>query len=646
MTIFETNLNYIKDHNKQLFERLISLNTDDIPPFEFVASQNGDTNIFYKNNFLHSEINPQQEAVDTFNLIPDKSHYSFLIMIGLGLGYLLKRCSISSESKIVVYEPDIYFLRLVLDVVDFSDIFQRGKIYIANTQTELLSFLEEHYVYGDFIDPVWLNSAQSLYSKEIDYVAKFLSSIKQNLDINYNTLFLRSMEWLHEGFKNIPEYFKYNTVELFRDKFKGKPALIVGAGPSLNSQIEPLKALQNKAIIFSAGGAFNTLKNNGINPDFVSFIEAYQSALYQVKDSDLSTTNMLNLSVALNALFEVNARDKFVVYTKNDLISRLLSKICGFSVEDYLVKGNVSYLSLLTAFISGCSPIILIGQDLSYPDGNCYCKGCNYDFLYCEFDTAQDKYVLKTNDMSKFVDKLVKDNVVPDVQGVVESYFNDLNSKLCTVSGQNGEKLPSASDFAGFIGQFEQFAYENKSKVEFINCSKGGAQINGFKNQDLNAALANFDEINDKISFIDCLKQNCDNPIVNHKAEIDSVLNQILSDAEKFNAVANQGITSAKRLLQELKRLHYNINVIKKESNTLIELYIKFKDELFAKQEVFSACAFKQILELSKVMDTQDTKNPLNDLKNIGQYSLAFYEEFLKNSEILGKYIKDYLNSL
>ena len=67
--------------------------------------------------------------------------------------------------------------------------------------------------------------------------------------------------------------FKYllTTPNILREKdqFKGIPALIVAAGPSLLDEIENIREIKDKglAYIFSAGSGLVPLLNNGIYPD-------------------------------------------------------------------------------------------------------------------------------------------------------------------------------------------------------------------------------------------------------------------------------------------------------------------------------------------------------------------------------------------
>ena len=58
-----------------------------------------------------------------------------------------------------------------------------------------------------------------------------------------------------------------------------KPVLLVGSGPSLEDNIEPLKRIQERLIIISSGSSLKVLLNNGIRPDFHCNLERARSIL-------------------------------------------------------------------------------------------------------------------------------------------------------------------------------------------------------------------------------------------------------------------------------------------------------------------------------------------------------------------------------
>ncbi len=55
--------------------------------------------------------------------------------------------------------------------------------------------------------------------------------------------------------------------------FAGTPAVICGAGPSLEKEIDTLRGVQDNALIFAGGSALNVLAKAGITPHFAAALD-------------------------------------------------------------------------------------------------------------------------------------------------------------------------------------------------------------------------------------------------------------------------------------------------------------------------------------------------------------------------------------
>jgi len=81
------------------------------------------------------------------------------------------------------------------------------------------------------------------------------------------------------------------------NKIRKCPALIVASGPSLDKDIEWLKANQNKAVVFACGSAIMPLLRNGIQPDFTVEIENIPELYPMLEDTikyvDVSKVHLL-----------------------------------------------------------------------------------------------------------------------------------------------------------------------------------------------------------------------------------------------------------------------------------------------------------------------------------------------------------------
>lgn len=173
-------------------------------------------------------------------------------------------------------------------------------------------------------------------------------------------------------FANLKEQGVKNG-EFFAGKFKGIPAIICGAGPSLEESLERLKQMEDRALIFGGGSALGPLSKHHIPLHFAAAI-----------DPDPPSERFFN-----QTYFEVP------LFYQNTVSSTLLShhhgpKICMgesgcFELEKALVEDanltffnvgwNVSTFCVQLAVFLGCNPISLVGMDLCVYEEASYAAG-------------------------------------------------------------------------------------------------------------------------------------------------------------------------------------------------------------------------------------------------------------------------------
>ena len=604
MNIFEKNLGYVEKYNSSFCAKLKNHNFSDSANFQLVNAASGDTNLVYNGIPLHCNNNPQQEALTEFQ---KAGKAKIVIIIGLDLGYLLKRAFIGSSCKIVMYEPDLDILRFTLETVDFEQEFQSGRVFITNSLNELNDILSAIYNYKDAINVLRLKSADQLYPEQIKNLLTELPRIDADLKANFDTLFNKSWLWLINSlYKFIPDKPDF-SLNILENKFKDKAALIVSAGPSLDKNIEIIKNNREKFIIFCANVAYKKLALNDITPDFIVYIDA-GDYLYTIKNLDHSKTNIINHISSFRKVFEeLNPNKFFTFYCKNDIFSRWVSKFTNFSIENYEAKGSVSHLALLSAYNMGCNPIILTGQDLAYTNGKYYSSGSFWA------DDNEDKELLQNK-----IESIKK-------AGVFE------------VKGQNGETLSTSPDYAGFIKYFEEFARE-KQAVKLINCSTDGAQINGFENKNLQDVSDGIEPLNLNINKVldnivktekDLVKENYEN--IHNQLEI------FAEDLKKALVITNKGFQCSKQFHQELQKRQINSVKIKKLVNQTLILFNELENNLFKKWDFSMYIAFKELTDFYAVMDDDSGQGDFAVIKDLSGCSYNLFK-------LLDKRLKYILN--
>lgn len=163
------------------------------------------------------------------------------------------------------------------------------------------------------------------------------------------------------------DYIENNPgIDDLRNKFKGKPAAIIAAGPSLDYAIESgeLKELHKRCVFIAADAAVKPLLKAGIEPEFTTSIE--RGNLYQIpfwKDLPPIKTELVFFPVVHPDVLSLYPGPKRVCYRNYSYYAYFQNAWpkgiigCG---------GSTTHLAFKLAVYMGCSDIILVGKDNAY----------------------------------------------------------------------------------------------------------------------------------------------------------------------------------------------------------------------------------------------------------------------------------------
>lgn len=611
MSLFEKNLCKIKQYNEKLYEKLYNYSISELAGFEIVSSASGDTNLIYNNIPLHCLDNPLEEAFIEFNKV--KNANDIILICGLGLGYLLRKVFQGTSSRIIVFEPNLDILRFTFEAVDLFPELESGRVFITSSLDETDDILSAIASHKDDISILKLKYTDNLYPEDVRLMQNELTKIMANIRSNYITLFSKAETWLGNALAKFKQDKNDHLFNILENKFVNKTALIVGAGPSLEENIEIIKTNREKFIIFCANVAYKNLIEKGITPDFTVYIDA-EDFLHTIKNYEHSNTNIINhISSNLNVLNDVNPNSLFTFYCNNDLFSRWAAKTANFSIEEYQTKGFSSHLALLAAYNMGCNPIIITGQDLAYPNGQFYAKG------------------------SFWADKNIEDEAYQKKVKKLE------NTARIEIKGQNGETLLTSTDYAGFIKHYEEFAQEKGSKVRLINCSTNGAQINGFENQNLQTLVNNLlpTGINMKESLETIIETEID-PIIDNYEHILMQIKLFKKDLEKASSYAAQGLKNIKSLEMEIKKRPLNHVTTGQFINKVLISFDSIEKNLFKKWDFSMYIALQELMEFNKFIDNKLSQNDLAMFTELCGISKAFFSKCNANINFLQKLTSKY----
>ncbi len=172
------------------------------------------------------------------------------IIFGLGLGYLFKEFCENSKGLVIMYEPNLEVLKVVFEIVDFSQELFRKNVKVASDLEELRELFQKYYKYKADVDFTYLNSYGLIYQREIKQLFEELKELDESCLEEFNTLRNRGFEYANSVVLNLENTLNATPLGVFKDVYKGKTAVVVSAGPTLDDNVEIIKKNRDKFVLF------------------------------------------------------------------------------------------------------------------------------------------------------------------------------------------------------------------------------------------------------------------------------------------------------------------------------------------------------------------------------------------------------------
>lgn len=265
-----------------------------------------------------------------------------------------------------------------------------------------------------------LGESANLFRLETTFLLEHAPSLAQNpasyqklrgdifayangLNVGGATLATHGPKFMKNRLESLYSFDTSPLMEDIKDAFSGIPAILVAGGPSLTEALPLLKEVQGKAVLFSVDSALPILARHGIRPDFVSVLD-YRNVTYEkIAPTAASFTNPPNLIGMTWVCAKIpkcfNYKNIFWFFTGSSFESWISKKLGGRLLT--IGAGSVAHLNFLGSIVTGCSPAILVGQDLGYPTGKDHAEGVvisSADTMKRNIRNPESKVILKAND--------------------------------------------------------------------------------------------------------------------------------------------------------------------------------------------------------------------------------------------------------
>lgn len=330
--------------------------------------------------YLHSNKNAQEEATLWFQSL-NLQNTKVLYIFGIGLGYYYE-----AAKEWLHDNPHRYLIFLEDNLEIIYRLFEtkRGSQILWDKQVRLQFFNSQ-----ENSDPTWSYLAENFctlpfkitaleayilqrsnHLQQIESSIAFQTYVISNIVNEQSSGGARFFLNFFQNLLELPDSFHANA--LF-GKFAGIPAIICGAGPSLEKNFDVLKTLGDKAIVFAGGTAMNATTAADFTPHFGVGIDPNEAQLTRLMMNKAYTTPYFYRQRILHkALQSIHGPHLYVNGAGGYEIASWFEEKLNIAGEEVAEGFNVVNLSISLAYALGCNPIIFVGLDLAYSEGKSY----------------------------------------------------------------------------------------------------------------------------------------------------------------------------------------------------------------------------------------------------------------------------------
>jgi Uncharacterized protein conserved in bacteria len=474
-----------------------------------------------------------------------------IIIFGLGAGEHIKYLvnNLSSANKIFIVEPNAEIIKETLKLDCIKNILEDNRIALCFLNNKIKKYI------NDFIDDYNINNSKivsfanysSICENEYNYFIKQLEKVINSQKMVTNTFNTFSNEFFNNFMGNIFTVGDegFYSVNQLKNLYKGKPAVIVSAGPSLTKNVHLLKEVQDKFIIICGPRTIGTLIENGITPDFACSIDP-QDKVYTLMEKYIDVKVPLVFMDSSNSRIVKEQKGPRIIVA-NQGMEIYLEQMIGIKVDSLMQGGSVAHFSMGLAYYLGCTTIIFIGQDLAYTNDKFQADGTyagEMDQIKYDYEKDREKW-----------DKDKRYNV----------YVKDIYGRIVRTSAV----------LKSYIDEFEDLISDCDT-IKVINSTEGGAHIDGTEVIPLKDTIELYaGEIINKN-----LKDLLEEPIIANEEEFTERMFKIIDKLEIIKKACEQGIKYSEQMLCFYKyNKPCNLNKVFSELDR-IDIVINNRDDL------------------------------------------------------------------
>lgn len=522
MTIYEKNMQAIREHHVRLYEYLETAQLEQSVEIRYEAAE-GEMlyPIVTKGELeyrLNSKYNPKEASMQYISQFEKEGSYSVFFLFGFGDGRSIEALAqtLDETMTLIVYEPSVAIFQKTLETFDYTELLKKKNVYlIVESENMLQDYLESGISFNNIrmLRLGILPNYDSIYPKECKHMLETMIYFMNKTKIYRNTVYDFREEFAAHALSNMYDYLwqtdtHYLKERLAEEDLSDVPAIIVAAGPSLNKNVQELKRAKGKALILVVDAALRAVVNAGITPDLGMTVDARVADRF-FEGIDISTFPFVFEAISREEIVKRHTGKHFYDEFPCNMFAKAVIERKGYVLDDILTGGSISTSAFSLVKALGFKKIVFIGQDLAFTGGQSYNSGLKMD--------------KKENEQHQ------KERVIVQVKG------ND------------GTMLDTDYQMDMYRKWIENEILKLPEDITVINATEGGAKIEGAKVMTLKEVI---DSCTKEIDFEKLLQEV---PLAFTEEERQDIINEIKEEPKRLEEV-KENIKKATEVAEQLEQ--------------------------------------------------------------------------------------------
>jgi hypothetical protein len=282
---------------------------------------------------------------------------------------------------------------------------------------------------------------QSALQKAYDDLVKNISQ--------FNTIEKYTPIVVKQHIQNLTHLQKFKNVKIadaLRSEISGKNVIVASPGPSLRKNIELLRNLPPETILLAPAQSFQALAKHQINPDYIVIIDHsdYSDVLKNIDPNKVKGLVAAETCHPSFLAFEWNS----VFIIPHIEMPQILGNAMGSNWRPAEYGASVSVQAVALCCEFKATAVAVVGQDLAVDQGTYYNRS----------------------------DRMIQEE---------HSHL----SKRIPIKGYYGGTAYTRSDYYLYLRELEFLASTYSEKCQLLNCTEGGAFIDGWQHEPLDSFL-------------------------------------------------------------------------------------------------------------------------------------------------------------